>query len=168
MTSAVSVRCSADWEKQGLSEPVSQWVTALPDVTVMWGWSRKRLRELQLDTDMKPPTAWRRTPDVSRNPNHCILPLFTSLFPVPRPQASGSVASIIQETPQTKTKQAHLAPCLQPPSCRESWREETNKHLVADQPETVMNDMPVPIKQIDLGIFSPQELNSVVKNHRAS
>lgn len=52
-----------------------------------------------------------------------ILPLFTSLFPVPRLQGTGSAASIIQETPQMKGKQARLALRLQHPSCRERWRE---------------------------------------------
>lgn len=32
-------------------------------------------------------------------------------------------------TPQTKTKQARLASCLQPPSCRQSWKAKNNNNL---------------------------------------
>lgn len=83
MASAVSVRCSADWEKRGLSEPMSQWVTAPSDVTVMWGWSGKRMQELQLDAGRKPRQSRRRTPDVPRHPYSAPFHVFISRPPTP-------------------------------------------------------------------------------------
>lgn len=76
-----------------------------------------------------------------------ILPLFTSSFPVPRLQGSGSAASIIQETPQMKGKQARLALRLQPPSCRERRREGKKKILsqtTEPKPGRGASNVPVP------------------------